>query len=251
MKGKDSQSKMSIPKQTIKLVILGDSGVGKSSVALRFVSNEFRPYSESTIGASFMSKTISINNNKDNKDETETENTNVQSEEEQERLITFKIWDTAGQEKYRSLAPMYYRGAGAALLVFDITKQSSFHSIKSWVSELKCNGPSDITIALCGNKCDLVSDGDGDDYREVSKEEATLYAQKELETFYMETSARDAINIQEIFHEVAKCIPYTKEDQEEEQLLAEASASSEDIKYVDLGLSSSDNMSSTARGTCC
>jgi len=86
--------------QVVKIVLLGDSGVGKSSLALRFVTNEFKPYSECTIGASFMSKTISV------QDERPIDNANTNT---RSKKVAFKIWDTAGQEKYHSLAPMYYR----------------------------------------------------------------------------------------------------------------------------------------------
>jgi Ras-related protein Rab-22 len=89
----------------VKVVLLGDTGVGKSSLVLRFVTNNFKPYSESTIGASFMSKMIMV----------------------QGKPIKFQIWDTAGQEKYHSLAPMYYRGAAAAIIVYDITRSVSSH----------------------------------------------------------------------------------------------------------------------------
>ena len=92
---------MSTKAREVKVVLLGDSGVGKSSLVLRFVVNDFKPYSEATIGASFFSKLIIANN----------------------IPMKFQIWDTAGQEKYHSLAPMYYRGAAAAILVYDITNK--------------------------------------------------------------------------------------------------------------------------------
>ncbi|CAM9786397.1 unnamed protein product [Choristocarpus tenellus] len=117
----------------VKVVLLGDTGVGKSSLVLRFVTNNFKPYSESTIGASFMSKMIMIDNTP----------------------IKFQIWDTAGQEKYHSLAPMYYRGASAAIVVYDITKAHSFETLKDWINELQAQGPKDMAIAIAGNKKDL------------------------------------------------------------------------------------------------
>lgn len=92
---------MSSKAKEVKVVLLGDSGVGKSSLVLRFVVNDFKPYSEATIGASFFSKLVVTNNTP----------------------LKFQIWDTAGQEKYHSLAPMYYRGAAAAILVYDITNK--------------------------------------------------------------------------------------------------------------------------------
>merc|ERR1712078_275313 len=122
----------------------GDSGVGKSSIAQRYVTDTFRAHGESTIGASFMSKMI-VNNGSPCK---------------------CQIWDTAGQEKYHSLAPMYYRGAAAAILVYDMTKRSSFEKLQKWVDELKERGNPNIVIALAGNKSDLASK------RKVEPEEA-------------------------------------------------------------------------------
>ncbi|KAF0699261.1 Aste57867_10161 [Aphanomyces stellatus] len=117
----------------VKVVLLGDTGVGKSSLVLRFVTNNFRPYSESTIGASFMSKMLLVG----------------------DQAIKYQIWDTAGQEKYHSLAPMYYRGAAAAIVVYDITRKQSLVTLKNWVKELKQLGPDNIVIAIAGNKSDL------------------------------------------------------------------------------------------------
>lgn len=117
----------------VKLVLLGDTGVGKSSLVLRFVTNNFKPFSESTIGASFMSKMIIVSG----------------------QTIKYQIWDTAGQEKYHSLAPMYYRGAAAAIIVYDITRKNTFNTLKKWVQELRTQGPDNISIAIAGNKADL------------------------------------------------------------------------------------------------
>ncbi len=139
--------------QIVKVVLLGDTGVGKSSIALRFVSNEFKPYSESTIGASFLSKTLSFDASNNRK------------------KIAFKIWDTAGQERYACLAPMYYRGAGAAILVYDICKTSSFKTLQRWMEELRCNGPPNIVLIVCGNKADLAAS-----YRQVDATMARAYA---------------------------------------------------------------------------
>jgi small GTP-binding protein len=113
-----------------KVVLLGDTGVGKSSLAQRYVTNTFKPYSESTIGASFMSKMILVDG----------------------APCKCQIWDTAGQEKYHSLAPMYYRGAAAAILVFDITKPASLDKLKAWVRELQTQGPERLALAIAGNR---------------------------------------------------------------------------------------------------
>ena len=99
----------------VKVVLLGDTGVGKSSLVLRFVTNTWKIDTSSTIGASFLSKMIIVDGHP----------------------IKFQIWDTAGQEKYRSLAPMYYRGAGAAIIVYDIMRRESYECLQSWVEELR------------------------------------------------------------------------------------------------------------------
>merc|ERR1711861_75683 len=109
-----------------KLVLLGDSAVGKSSLVLRFVRGQFFEYQESTIGAAFLTQNVSLN----------------------DYTVKFEIWDTAGQERYHSLAPMYYRGAAAAVVVYDITNADSFARAKSWVKELQRQGSPNIVIAL-------------------------------------------------------------------------------------------------------
>ncbi|KAF0911319.1 hypothetical protein E2562_008068 [Oryza meyeriana var. granulata] len=157
-----------------KLVLLGDVGTGKSSLVLRFVKGQFVEFQESTIGAAFFSQTLAVN------DET----------------VKFEIWDTAGQERYHSLAPMYYRGAAAAIVVYDITNAASFTRAKKWVQELQAQGNPNTIMALAGNKADLV------EARQVPAEEAKTYAQ-ENGLFFMETSAKTAINVNDVFHEIA------------------------------------------------
>lgn len=162
----------------VKVVLLGDTGVGKSSLVLRFVTNNFRPYSESTIGASFMSKMIVVN----------------------DTPIKYQIWDTAGQEKYHSLAPMYYRGAAAAIVVYDITRKQSLATLKNWVKELKQLGPDNIVIAIAGNKSDL------EEKREVPSAQAKAYAD-EIGAVFIETSAKEDTNVSDLFINISKQLP--------------------------------------------
>uniref|UniRef100_A0A7R9TEH4 Uncharacterized protein n=1 Tax=Prasinoderma coloniale TaxID=156133 RepID=A0A7R9TEH4_9VIRI len=161
-----------------KLVLLGDMGAGKSSLVLRFCKGQFFDYQESTIGAAFMTQTVSVN----------------------DATVKFEIWDTAGQERYHSLAPMYYRGAAAAIIVFDITNSDSFARAQNWVRELQRTGTPNLVMALAGNKCDLP------DKRKVESAEAQAYAD-ENGLFYMETSAKTAANVNELFYEIARKLP--------------------------------------------
>lgn len=166
-----------------KLVLLGESAVGKSSLVLRFVKGQFHEYQESTIGAAFLTQTVCID----------------------DTTVKFEIWDTAGQERYHSLAPMYYRGAQVAIVVFDITSQDTFSRAKSWVKELQRQASPNIVIALAGNKADLANK------RAVEFDEAQAYA-TENGLLFMETSAKTAMNVNDIFLALARKLPKTDQN---------------------------------------
>lgn len=162
----------------LKVCLLGETGVGKSSIVWRFVEDSFDPNINPTIGASFMTKTVQYQN----------------------ELHKYLIWDTAGQERFRALAPMYYRGSAAAIIVYDITKEESFQTLKNWVKELRQHGPPNIVVAIAGNKCDL------SDAREVTEKDAKDYADS-IHAIFVETSAKNSININEIFIQISQRIP--------------------------------------------
>lgn len=153
-----------------KVVLIGDSAVGKSQILARFARNEFSLDSKATIGVEFQTRTLVIQN----------------------KSVKAQIWDTAGQERYRAVTSAYYRGAVGALLVYDITKRQSFDHIPRWLEELRSHADKNIVIMLVGNKSDL------EDQRAVSTDDAKEFAQAEG-LFFLETSALEATNVESSF----------------------------------------------------
>jgi len=154
-----------------KIVLLGDSGVGKSQLVNRFTKNEFNPEGKSTIGVEFATRTVQI---------------------EDKKLVKAQIWDTAGQERYRSLASSYYRGAVGALLCYDITERSSFNNIPIWLKEVEDNAEKDCLVMLVGNKMDL------EEQRAIQVRDGRSFARKNGLAF-IETSALDATGVDTAF----------------------------------------------------
>lgn len=150
-----------------KIVLIGDSGVGKSNLLSRFTKNEFNLESKATIGVEFATKTVTAENG---------------------QTIKAQIWDTAGQERYRAITSTYYRGAVGALLVYDITKGKSFENTEKWLTELREYADQGIMIMLVGNKTDLKK------LREVKKEDAAAFAEQKQLAF-IEASALDSTNV--------------------------------------------------------
>lgn len=153
-----------------KVVLIGDSGVGKTNILSRYVRDEFSIETKSTVGVEFGSKIIKSNSS----------------------LIKVQIWDTAGQERYKAITNAYYKGTKGALVVYDISRRDTFNSIDRWIGELKNNGEADVCITLIGNKSDL------EDQRTVTQQEAIEKAEQ-YKIAYCETSAMQAINIEKAF----------------------------------------------------
>ncbi|KAM6974654.1 ras-related protein Rab-25-like [Tautogolabrus adspersus] len=160
-----------------KVVLIGESGVGKSNLLSRFTKNEFSHDSRTTIGVEFSTRTVQMNN----------------------FTIKAQIWDTAGLERYRAITSAYYRGAVGALLVYDITKHLTYESAERWLKELLEHGDPHIVVMLVGNKKDLET------LRTVPTEEAKDFAEKRG-LMFIETSALDSINVEDAFNEILTVI---------------------------------------------
>ncbi|KAG0556133.1 hypothetical protein KC19_11G028700 [Ceratodon purpureus] len=153
-----------------KYIIIGDTGVGKSCLLLQFTDKRFQPVHDLTIGVEFGARMVTID----------------------DKPIKLQIWDTAGQESFRSITRSYYRGAAGALLVYDITRRETFNHLASWLEDARQHANSNMTIMLIGNKCDLAH------RRAVSTEEGEQFA-KENGLVFMETSAKTAHNVEDAF----------------------------------------------------
>ncbi|QPG72989.1 Rab GTPase ypt32 [Brettanomyces nanus] len=160
-----------------KIVLIGDSSVGKTNLLSRFTRDEFNPDSRATIGVEFATRTLEING----------------------KRIKAQIWDTAGQERYRAITAAYYRGAVGALVVYDISNSDSYESVSRWLKEMKEHADANIVIALVGNKSDL------EHLRAVPTEEAKNFA-AEHNLLFTEASALNADNVEFTFHQLIKSI---------------------------------------------
>jgi len=161
-----------------KIVFLGHTSVGKSSISTRYVQNKFFEFQEPTIGAAFLAKKVELD----------------------DYTVNFEIWDTAGQERYNALAPMYYRGANVAIVVYDVTNKDSLIKAKFWITELK-NNVDNIFIVLVGNKCDLKN--------EINQNNLNEYISINNLEHYL-SSAKNNVNIENIFINLATKLPNLK-----------------------------------------
>eukprot|EP01117_Protostelium_nocturnum_P019122 TRINITY_DN819_c0_g1_i2.p1 TRINITY_DN819_c0_g1~~TRINITY_DN819_c0_g1_i2.p1 ORF type:complete len:194 (+),score=64.11 TRINITY_DN819_c0_g1_i2:194-775(+) len=160
-----------------KLLLIGDSGVGKSCILLRFADNAFTDNFISTIGVDFKIKTIDIEGKK----------------------VKMQIWDTAGQERFQTITTSYYRGAHGLIIVFDVTNKVSFDNIKKWLDDIERHASPSIVKCLVGNKCDL------ENKRVIDYSTAKQLADS-LNISYMETSAKESINISQAFEKLGSLI---------------------------------------------
>lgn len=158
----------------IKLLLIGDSGVGKSCLLLRFCEDQFTPSFITTIGIDFKIRTIDIGNQR----------------------VKLQVWDTAGQERFRTITTAYYRGAMGILLVYDVTDEKSFNNIENWYQNVQSYANEGVELILVGNKCDL------DEKRVVSTEQGQALADK-FGIPFLEASSKTNINVEECFYSVA------------------------------------------------
>lgn len=160
-----------------KLLLIGDSGVGKTSILFKFSEDTFSPAFISTIGIDFKIRTIEVDGKK----------------------IKLQVWDTAGQERFRTITTAYYRGAMGIMLVYDVSNLKSFENISNWIRNIEMHATQDVELMILGNKCDIA------DKRQVSKEKGEQLALQHSIKF-METSAKANINIEEAFTTLARDI---------------------------------------------
>ncbi|KAK7489914.1 hypothetical protein BaRGS_00018779 [Batillaria attramentaria] len=187
-----------------KVVLVGDSGVGKTNLLSRFTRNEFNAESKSTIGVEFATRNVNIKG----------------------KMVRAQIWDTAGQERYRAITSVYYRGAVGALVVYDLTKPQTFHNLDKWLQELKEHAESTVRIMLVGNKTDLRH------LRAVTMEEGRTLAEKHSFSF-TETSALDSTNVGEAFNNLLVDI-FKTQVEEQGKPPQQAGGNNNDLKGPDL-----------------
>ncbi|KAL9129267.1 MAG: hypothetical protein Q9217_002248 [Psora testacea] len=182
-----------------KLVCIGDSGTGKSSLTIRLCEGRFSAQHDVTIGVEFGSRIVYVGPPAGSQDE----------QPSRQKKMKLSLWDTAGQETYKSITRSYFRGASGALLVFDITRRSTFLNAVDWLNDLRQIAEEGIVVVLIGNKSDLASSSQGvggDNKRAVSVQEAEAWCQKNNVFRYVETSAKSGDGVEKAFLEVAQRI---------------------------------------------
>ena len=196
-----------------KLILVGDSYVGKTNILSKYIKNEFNQNTKSTVGVEFGTKILKI----------------------EDKIIKAQVWDTAGQERYKSITSTYYKGAKGAFIVYDITNRETFESVDKWIQDLNMNSDKNVTLLLIGNKKDLV------DKRDVSKEEGEEKA-KSFGLAFLETSALTGENIDKVFDYMLKEV-YNKITIEKKN--------SGEIDYINIGNNIEINEQTEKKSTCC
>jgi small GTP-binding protein len=183
--GPPTSEKEQVKPMEAKVVLLGDQNVGKSSLAQRYCKNLFTGQHVATIGGAYFQQKVILNNG---------------------MTIKYHIWDTGGQERFRSMANLYYRDACAAILTYDITNEKTFDSISYWVEELKYKCDQEkLVLVLAGNKCDMED-------RKIPYSQGKAFADTH-KMIFLETSAKNDIGIKELFNAVAKKIYENKSNE--------------------------------------
>lgn len=201
-----------------KVVLLGEGCVGKTSVALRYVEDKFNDKHITTLQASFLNKKLNING----------------------KRVNLAIWDTAGQEKFHALGPIYYRMSNGAILVYDITDEDTFQKVKNWVKELKKMLGSEICLAIAGNKVDLEKD------RNVAIEEAEEYA-KQVGAMHFHTSAKLNQNIEEMFLDLTHRMMQRADEAEQKSTLTRTNSTRRNVVMVE----DEAEQTQPSRSSCC
>ena len=203
-----------------KLVCIGDSGTGKSSLTIRLCEGRFSPHHDVTIGVEFGSRIVAVGPPAANLSTLNSLHPRYPSGEEKQKRMKLSLWDTAGQETYKSITRSYFRGASGALLVYDITRRSTFEHATAWLYDLRQIAEEGIVVILVGNKSDLASSNSvtsgtmnseaqglgTKNQRAVTIDEAEDWCEKNGVMTYVETSARSGQNVEKAFLEVAERI---------------------------------------------
>ncbi|KAK5939193.1 Ypt/Rab-type GTPase Rab7 [Knufia obscura] len=178
-------------KVLLKVIILGDSGVGKTSLMNQYVNKKFSTSYKATIGADFLTKEVTVD----------------------DRIVTLQLWDTAGQERFQSLGVAFYRGADCCVLVYDVNSPKSFETLDSWRDEFLIQAsprdPDSFPFVVLGNKVDM-----GEERRMITQKRAHAYCQQRGQMPYFETSAKDNVNVEQAFEVIARNALQQEESEE-------------------------------------
>ena len=210
--------------ESFKVVLVGESGVGKTSIITQFIDQTFQEDQQSTTGGTFSTKSVVCDNGK---------------------TLKFEIWDTAGQERYRALTKMFYKDANAAVLVYDITRKDSFEEIQNyWSNQIKESSPPGIILAVAANKSDLI------DHEAVDEEQARKFAE-ELGAIFVSTTATQIDPVNDLFIQIAKKYTGSNEIKIKEDDDAQEQPNTDDKKgTVKLTSEKSNDKNNRRRGCC-